>query len=86
MGIFWPLSFQRRDKAGVNLANFLLVTGKSAKGDPEGGVEAAFLGCISNMHASPGISPDLACEIAKRLGTGLRLVPFPNPKETLGFL
>ena len=28
-----------------------------------------------------GISPDVAAEVAKRLGTGLRLVPFPNPKE-----
>ncbi|CAE7577630.1 unnamed protein product [Symbiodinium natans] len=50
-------------RAGVNLANFLLVTGHSACGAPE------------------GISPDLAAEIARRLGTGLRLVPFPNPKD-----
>ncbi|CAE7282040.1 unnamed protein product [Symbiodinium pilosum] len=50
-------------RAGINLANFLLVTGKSAAGEPE------------------GISPDVAAEVAKRLGTGLRLVPFPNPKD-----
>ncbi|CAE7223311.1 unnamed protein product [Symbiodinium microadriaticum] len=50
-------------RAGINLANFLLVTGQSARGAPE------------------GVSPDLAAEIAKRLGTALRLVPFPNPKD-----
>ena len=40
-------------RAGINLSNFLLVTGKSATGDPE------------------GVSPDMAREIATRLG-----VPF----------
>eukprot|EP00439_Symbiodinium_sp_Y106_P013734 s2732_g1.t5 len=50
-------------RAGINLANFLLVTGQSASGTPE------------------GVSPDIAAEIAKRLGTALRLVPFPNPKD-----
>ena len=43
-------------RAGINLSNFLLVTGKSASGDPQ------------------GVSPDMAAEIAKRLGASLSKV------------
>ena len=48
-------------RAGINMSNFLLVTGKTPSGDPD------------------GVSPDLAREIAKRLGVPLKLVPFPSP-------
>lgn len=48
-------------RAGINLSNFLLVTGKSASGDPQ------------------GVSPDMAREIADRLGVPVVYVPFPNP-------
>lgn len=48
-------------RAGINLSNFLLVTGKSAAGDPE------------------GVSPDMAREIATRLGVPLKYVTFPSP-------
>lgn len=50
-------------RAGVNLSNFLLVTGKSANGDPE------------------GVSPDMAREIASRLGVPVKYVPFKTPGE-----
>ena len=50
-------------RAGINLSNFLLVTGKSPSGDPE------------------GVAPDMAGEIAKRLGVPLKLVPFKTPGE-----
>jgi polar amino acid transport system substrate-binding protein len=50
-------------RAGINLSNFLLVTGKSPTGDPE------------------GVAPDMAGEIAKRLGVPLKLVPFKTPGE-----
>ncbi|MDX1374735.1 MAG: transporter substrate-binding domain-containing protein [Burkholderiales bacterium] len=48
-------------RAGINLSNFLLVTGKAANGDPQ------------------GIAPDLAGEIAARLGVPLKLLPYANP-------
>lgn len=48
-------------RAGINMSNFLLVTGEDAKGDPT------------------GVSPDMAAEVARRLGVDLKLVPFPNP-------
>lgn len=48
-------------RAGINMSNFLLVTGKTPEGDPD------------------GVSPDLAREIARRLGVPLKLVPFPSP-------
>jgi polar amino acid transport system substrate-binding protein len=48
-------------RAGINMSNFLLVTGKTPSGDPD------------------GVSPDLAREIAKRLGVAIKLVPFPSP-------
>ena len=50
-------------RAGINLSNFLLVTGKTPDGDPA------------------GVAPDLAAEIARRLGVGLTLVPFASPGE-----
>lgn len=50
-------------RAGINLSNFLLVTGKAANGDPM------------------GVAPDMAAEIARRLGVGLKLVSFKAPGE-----
>jgi polar amino acid transport system substrate-binding protein len=50
-------------RAGINMSNGLLVTGKTASGDPV------------------GVSPDMAAEVAKRLGVQLKLVPFPSPGE-----
>jgi polar amino acid transport system substrate-binding protein len=50
-------------RAGINMSNFLLVTGKAANGDPQ------------------GVSPDMAAEIAMRLGVPLKLVPFKSPGE-----
>ncbi len=50
-------------RAGINMSNFLLVTGKTASGDPT------------------GVSPDMAAEIARRLGVPLQLVPFKSPGE-----
>jgi len=50
-------------RAGINLANFLLVTGKSASGDPE------------------GVAPDVAREIAQRLGLPVAYVGFKSPGE-----
>ena len=47
-------------RAGINVANFLLVTGTSAAGEPE------------------GVSPDLAREIATRIGVPLTYVPMAN--------
>ncbi len=50
-------------RAGINMSNFLLVTGKTPSGDPV------------------GVSPDMAAEVAKRLGVPLKLVPFKSPGE-----
>ncbi|MDP6706517.1 MAG: transporter substrate-binding domain-containing protein [Alphaproteobacteria bacterium] len=50
-------------RAGINTANFLLVTGTGATGDPE------------------GVAPDLAAEIAQRLGVEIAYVPFKTPGE-----
>ena len=50
-------------RAGINLSNFLLVTGKSAAGDPE------------------GVAPDMAREIATRLGVSVKYVPYKTPGE-----
>jgi len=50
-------------RAGINLSNFLLVTGKSASGDPE------------------GVAPDMAREIADRLGVPVKYVTFATPGE-----
>ena len=48
-------------RAGINLSNFLLVTGRAANGDPQ------------------GVSPDMAKEIAERLGVGVTYVPYQTP-------
>jgi polar amino acid transport system substrate-binding protein len=48
-------------RSGTNLSNFLLVTGKTAAGDPI------------------GVSPDMAAEIARRLGVPVQYVTFPQP-------
>jgi polar amino acid transport system substrate-binding protein len=50
-------------RAGINLSNFLLVTGKSPAGDPS------------------GVSPDVAREVARRLGVPIKYVPFKSPGE-----
>ncbi len=50
-------------RAGINMSNFLLVTGKRANGDPD------------------GVSPDVAEEVARRLGVPCKLVAFKSPGE-----
>lgn len=50
-------------RAGINMANFLLVTGKRASGDPD------------------GVAPDMAGEIAARLGVPVAYVPYATPGE-----
>jgi polar amino acid transport system substrate-binding protein len=50
-------------RAGINLSNFLLVTGRTPEGDPA------------------GVSPDMAAEVARRLGVKLRLIAFKSPGE-----
>jgi polar amino acid transport system substrate-binding protein len=50
-------------RAGINMSNFLLVTGKTASGDPQ------------------GVAPDMAAEIAQRLGVPVRYVPFERPSQ-----
>jgi polar amino acid transport system substrate-binding protein len=50
-------------RAGINLGNFLLVSGSSAAGEPE------------------GVAPDMAGEIAQRLGVPVAYVPFARPGE-----
>jgi polar amino acid transport system substrate-binding protein len=50
-------------RAAINMGNFLLVTGKSASGDPE------------------GVAPDMAREIAARLGVGVAYLPYARPGE-----
>lgn len=50
-------------RAGINLANPLLVTGTTPAGDPD------------------GVAPDLAREIAGRLGVPVTYVPFASPGE-----
>jgi polar amino acid transport system substrate-binding protein len=48
-------------RAGINLSNFLLVTGTSPAGDPE------------------GVAPDMARELARRLGVEVTYVTFKSP-------
>lgn len=48
-------------RAAINLANFLLVSGKGENGDPQ------------------GVSPDIAAEIARRLGVGIKYMPYSDP-------
>ena len=50
-------------RAGINLSNFLLVTGKTAAGEPQ------------------GVAPDMAREVATRLGVPVRYVTFNSPGE-----
>jgi polar amino acid transport system substrate-binding protein len=50
-------------RAAINMGNFLLVTGRSPSGDPE------------------GVAPDMAQEIASRLGVPVRYVPYARPGE-----
>ena len=50
-------------RAAINMSNFLLVTGKTASGDPQ------------------GVAPDMAAEIARRLGVGVAYVPFERPSK-----
>ncbi|MGE0765407.1 MAG: ABC transporter substrate-binding protein [Hyphomicrobiaceae bacterium] len=50
-------------RAGINMSNFLLVTGKTEAGDPV------------------GVSPDMAAEVARRLGVPLKLIPYKSPGE-----
>jgi polar amino acid transport system substrate-binding protein len=50
-------------RAAINLGNTLLVTGKSASGDPE------------------GVAPDMAREVANRLGVPVAYVPYPRPGD-----
>lgn len=50
-------------RAGINLSNFLLVSGRSAAGEPE------------------GVAPDMAREVAARLGVPVAYVPFKSPGE-----
>src|ERR1700744_1057085 len=50
-------------RAGINLSNFLLVTGKTPAGEPE------------------GVSPDMASEVATRLGVPVKYVTFNSPGE-----
>src|ERR1700749_2806657 len=48
-------------RAGINMSNFLLVTGKTAAGDPQ------------------GVAPDMAAEIARRLGVPVDYVKYERP-------
>jgi polar amino acid transport system substrate-binding protein len=50
-------------RAAINMGNFLLVTGRTAAGDPE------------------GVAPDMAREIASRLGVPLTYVPYARPGD-----
>jgi polar amino acid transport system substrate-binding protein len=50
-------------RAGINMANALLVTGSTAAGEPT------------------GVSPDMAREIAARLGVAVSYVPFDSPSQ-----
>src|SRR5262245_63587248 len=50
-------------RAGLNLSNFLLISGKTEAGE------------------SAGVAPDMAAEIARRLGVPVKLVPYKTPGE-----
>jgi polar amino acid transport system substrate-binding protein len=50
-------------RAGINMGNFLLVTGRDSAGNPQ------------------GVAPDMAAEIASRLGVPVRYVPFERPSK-----
>src|SRR4029079_7723324 len=53
-------------RAGINLSNFLLVTGKAPAGEPV------------------GVAPDMAREVATRLGVPVKYVTFNSPGELEG--
>ena len=48
-------------RAGINMSNMLLVTGRTESGDPA------------------GVSPDMAAEIARRLGVAVTYVKYEKP-------
>ena len=48
-------------RAAINMSNFLLVSGRTASGQPD------------------GLSPDVAYELAHRLGVPCELIPFEEP-------
>lgn len=48
-------------RAAINMSNFLLVTGRTPDGGPD------------------GVSPDMARELARRLGVGCELIPYKTP-------
>ncbi len=50
-------------RAGINLSNFLLVTGRNDAGDPV------------------GVAPDMARELARRLGVPVKYVTYKTPGE-----
>src|SRR5262245_6470663 len=50
-------------RAGLNLSNFLLISGNTEAGDPA------------------GVAPDMAAEIAKRLGVPVKYVTYKTPGE-----
>ena len=50
-------------RAGINMGNGLLVTGKTSSGDPQ------------------GVAPDMAAEIAKRLGVPVAYVKYERPSQ-----
>jgi polar amino acid transport system substrate-binding protein len=50
-------------RAGLNLSNFLLVSGRTEAGDPA------------------GVAPDMAAEIARRLGVAVTYVSYKTPGE-----
>ncbi len=50
-------------RAGINLSNFLLVTGRDEDGSPT------------------GVSPDMARELARRLGVGIELKTYKSPGD-----
>lgn len=55
-------------RAAINMSNFLLVTGQAGIGDSDNG-------------APQGVSPDMAREIAERLGVPVRYVCYASPGE-----
>ncbi|NQW08833.1 MAG: ABC transporter substrate-binding protein [Alphaproteobacteria bacterium] len=50
-------------RAAINMSNFLLVTGRTEDGDPD------------------GVSPDMAREVARRLGVEVTLLQYKTPGE-----
>lgn len=50
-------------RAGINLSNFLLVSGRTEAGEPA------------------GVAPDMAAEIARRLGVAVQYVSYKTPGE-----